>query len=148
MKYLFLILCVIVSLPTLSRDTAGGIKPFRDSLIFQYDECKAIVADMSSGSLRVTDGDKLVVVCSAKNELSYDCGFSREEAKKLFATRVMAGGVLGAEGVLKSDSDEIIMSMISRTFIAKANINLDNGRVRGSKICSGKFLYASELKEE
>lgn len=143
---LFLVLYLAFSSSAFSE--SSNIVDFNENMILRHDDCKTTLVNMQNGKILSDNGDKLYIICEKSKPAHYSCLFQKIGEKKPFTSRNMLGGIVGAQGVLKSDGDEIIFSMISKKFIAESKVVIESGRLRGRKICSGSFFFESELNRK
>lgn len=141
---------IILLITFLSFNSYSETQDFREDFFLLYSECKTIIVDMGKGSITQSTGDPLFVGCEKKKQNEYLCLFLDKNAKKLISKLKLAGYIIDSEGIVTNQTmnDTIIINMVSRRFIARSNVNLDSSRIRGTKICTGEFIYESEFKKK
>lgn len=134
---------LIFSNAVISQD----INYFKERIIASSTQCKTIIVDMKTGELKVVVGDLFHIICEPTKKLKMGCSFL-DTQNKIYVTKGLEGGMIGSEGVLSSDSDEFIFNGVTRKYISETRILLSDNRIRGKKICTGNWLYESEIKNK
>lgn len=138
-----LILLIILSIYS-TFIQAKKIEP----LIFISNECKVTLVSMFNGNIKTVSGEENIVICDEEKNFNYSCKFNDSKGK-LISTENMIGTHETSDGVIasKKHTDIIFYNSITKIFYQETTINIENGAIRGKKICTGKYLTESEYNK-
>lgn len=126
---------------------AQEVKPFQETFYLISNKCVSTIVEMNSGDLKSHPGDGFSAICEPiKNKSEFKCTYLYDKSQKPKEV-VYSGGIIGSEAVIVMKNIESYnINMVTKNFQSDSYIYLDNGRIRGMKICSGHFIYASDAE--
>lgn len=139
-------LLALLLFPTLA---SAKVIPFAENIFLGTLSCQSAAINFEDGKLITDDRVTLpTAVCRIEKNLAVVCGFVGND-QKLVDTVLFTGGITNEKGILENDEfGYMILDMKSRRFFANNNVNLNNGKVRGARLCSGMFKYQSEVEKK
>lgn len=133
---------------TKSRGPASAIEYLDKSFFLIQDKCYSSIIDMNKGILKGTDVPPSSIVCEPKKANVSFCIFVDSNNKE-FARMDMTNMIEGSQAIIASNSgaDLVIVNLTSRQIFSSTRIQVDHGRIRGNKTCSGKLIYSHEVSK-
>lgn len=132
MKKKYLPLIFILSFPSYAA-------PIRDNILFAFDKCKELAADLEKGQLKESLQSSFDLVCKkkVKNDLDFDCEyFETGSQTKLLSESFSGGSDLGV-AELKSKSGKMLKFLIGKSFASFESPS-------DYKICVGIYLFEQD----
>lgn len=120
------------------------LKYFQKPFSLDVKSCQTILVNMVDGKMNdKAGGDKYVMVCAPLKEKPSHakCDFYDENLTKKFAERTLPAVIMNGQAAVgeHGGGDQYIINLITKTFIGETKVVLDNGSIRGVKVCSGVF---------
>lgn len=143
MKTILIGALLIISSQTLF---AQNSKPITEAMIFNPKDCKVIAIDMANGQMRVENGESVPTVCKPTGN-SFGCLTVDSKGTPIQQTDEMSGYIENAEGIISDNLNSFIFNVASRHYYSSSSFMLYEGKFRGTKICSGAWLYYKEFEE-
>ena len=125
---------------------AQPAKTFKERFYLLGNKCHSVIVEMNSGTLKDTPGDDFSILCDpVKNKTALNCMVLHKDGKKTDV--VYDGGIMGSDGIINLNNVESFnINMVTKRFQSDSYVFIDNGRIRGMKICAGDFMYDSDYK--
>lgn len=143
-----LIHAILVLLSTNLHSFGQAIKEIREkSIVLATKGCKTVVVDLRVGKISVVEGDGYFANCTLSTSTKLNCKFFDSKLSE-FDQREFTGFISGNDLYFASegDADIFLGNLTSQAFYAKSNLYLQNGLLRGEKICGGTFIFESQME--
>jgi hypothetical protein len=111
----------------------------RDNILFAFDKCKELVADLEKGQLKESLQSSFDLVCkkNKKNDLDFECdSFETGSETKLTSESFSGGSDLGV-AELKSKSGKKLKFLIGKSFASFESPS-------DYKVCVGIYLFEQD----
>jgi hypothetical protein len=120
--------------------------PFKEAFYLISSKCSATIVEMNSGELKTVPGDGFSAICDPlKGKSEYKCSYVYNDKSEKPKIMTYLGGIIGSEALLTvKNIEQFNINMVTKKFQSDSYIYVDNGRIRGNKICSGDFIYSTD----
>lgn len=137
---------IIFSLLISFKAFPQSLKPFTEKFYLITSKCSTTFVEMNSGILKNSPADDVTIVCdSVKGKGTLKCTYLYKDGS--MKSLIYDGGIIGSDGILTMKNvEQYNINMVTKKFQSDSYAYLDNGRIRGMKICGGDFLYESDFK--
>lgn len=127
---------------------AQDVKPFKEPFYLLSSKCLTTIVEMNSGELKSVQGEGFSAICEPrKGKGDYKCIYMYEDKNQKAKEMIYPGGIMGSEAVLVlKNIEQYNINMVTKKFQSDSYVYVDNGRIRGMKICSGDFIYVSDAE--
>lgn len=114
----------------------GGV-PLRDNVLFAFEKCKMIAADVEKGQLKETVESSFDLHCKKKSEREFNCDYFEASSNKKQNTETFSGDSDLGVAELKSADGKRIKFLIGKNFAV-----FESGPEL--KACVGIYLFEQD----
>jgi hypothetical protein len=113
--------------------------PIRDNILFAFDKCKELAADLEKGHLKESLQSSFDLVCkkNKNNDIDFDCEYFETGSQTKLTSESFTGGSDLGVAELKSKTGKKLRFLIGKTFASFESPS-------DYKICVGIYLFEQD----